>query len=115
MDYGLAADELFSPARTNGTLRAYFRHHLNDDILANVGRQDLTAHVNFPAIQKVGEENGLITEQFCAQSKFLTEILARAAKSNSFGEWDGSDTRQFQTLTHPEHLGRAFRVLVQSR
>jgi hypothetical protein len=23
--------------------------------------------------------------------------------------------RQFQTLTHPEHLGRAFRVLVQSR
>jgi len=115
MDYGLAADEVFSPFRTNGTLRAYFRHHLNDDILANVGRQDLTVHVNFPAIQKVAEESGLITEQFCAQAKFLTEILARAAKSNSFGEWDGSDTRQFQTLTHPEHLGRAFRVLVQSR
>ena len=114
MDYGLTADELFSPDRANGTLRAYFRHHLNDDILANVGEQDLTAHVNFPAIRKAGEDNGLITEEFCAQSKFLTEILARAAKSNSFGEWDGSDTRQFQTLTHPEHLGRAFRVLVQS-
>jgi hypothetical protein len=23
--------------------------------------------------------------------------------------------RQFQTLTHPEHLGRAFKVLVQAR
>jgi SAM-dependent MidA family methyltransferase len=115
MDYGLAADELFSPSRTNGTLRAYFQHHFGDDILANVGEQDLTAHVNFSAIRKIGEDNGLITEQFCAQSKFLTGILSLAAKSNSFGEWDNSDTRQFQTLTHPEHLGRAFRVLVQSR
>jgi SAM-dependent MidA family methyltransferase len=35
IDYGLTADELFSPARTNGTLRAYFRHHVSDDILAN--------------------------------------------------------------------------------
>jgi hypothetical protein len=26
-----------------------------------------------------------------------------------------SRTRQFQTLTHPDHLGRAFRVLIQSR
>jgi SAM-dependent MidA family methyltransferase len=115
MDYGLTADEILSPARLRGTLRAYFRHHASDDILANVGEQDLTAHVNFSAIQKIGEDAGLITEQFCAQTKFLTEILARAAKTNSFGEWNSSDTRQFQTLTHPEHLGRAFRVLVQSQ
>jgi len=115
MDYGLAADELFSPVRLRGTLRAYFHHRASDDILANVGEQDLTAHVNFPSIRKAGEDAGLITEYFCAQAKFLTEILARAAKNNSFGAWDGSDTRQFQTLTHPEHLGRAFRVLVQSR
>ena len=33
----------------------------------------------------------------------------------SFGEWTPERTRQFQTLTHPEHLGRSFRVLVQSR
>jgi SAM-dependent MidA family methyltransferase len=115
MDYGLAADEMFSPVRPRGTLRAYFRHHASDDILANAGEQDLTAHVNFPVIRKIGEDAGLITEYFCLQSKFLTEILAHAAKSNSFGGWDSSDTRQFQTLTHPEHLGRAFRVLVQSR
>jgi SAM-dependent MidA family methyltransferase len=115
IDYGFAGDGQFSPGRTNGTLRAYFRHHVSDDLLANVGEQDLTAHVNFPAIRKAGEDAGLITEHFYPQSKFLTEILARAAKSNSFGRWDSSDTRQFQTLTHPEHLGRAFRVLVQSR
>ena len=115
IDYGFTGDEVFSPARTSGTLRAYFRHHVSDDILANVGEQDLTAHVNFSAIQKAGEEAGLKTELFSTQTKFLTRILAKTQQDKSFGEWNSSRTRQFQTLTHPEHLGRAFRVLVQSR
>ena len=115
IDYGFTADELFSPARPHGTLRAYYRHHASDDLLANVGQQDLTAHVNFSAIQKVGEACGLTTESFSTQSQFLTQILGKASKDDSFGEWNTNRTRQFQTLTHPEHLGRAFRVLVQSR
>ena len=113
IDYGFTADEMFSPARTRGTLRAYYRHHVTDDILANAGEQDLTAHVNFSAIQKAGEETGLKTEMFSTQTKFLTQILEKTLKEKSF-EWNASRTRQFQTLTHPEHLGRAFRVLVQS-
>ena len=114
IDYGFTDDEMFTPARTNGTLRGYFRHHPAGDLLANAGEQDLTAHVNFSAIQKVGEEAGLKTEMFSTQAKFLTQILEKTVKENSF-EWNASRTRQFQTLTHPEHLGRAFRVLVQSR
>ena len=115
IDYGLTADEIFLPGRTRGTLRAYFRHHASDDLLANVGEQDLTAHVNFSAIQAVGESAGLKTESFQTQSQFLTRILERAAKDNSLDGWTSAQSRQFQTLTHPEHLGRAFRVLVQSR
>ena len=115
IDYGFSADEHFSPDRKHGTLRAYFRHHASDDLLANVGEQDLTAHVNFSAIQKVGEACGLTTEIFSKQAQFLTRILESAAKDNSLGEWTPAQARQFQTLTHPEHLGRAFRVLVQSR
>jgi len=125
IDYGLTADELILPSRPRGTLRAYFRHHAGDDILANVGEQDLTAHVNFSAIQAAGESMGLRTEMFSTQSHFLTRILARALKDNFPGKlvaskrsedgWTSAQARQFQTLTHPEHLGRAFRVLVQSR
>lgn len=115
IDYGFASDEQFSPARTNGTLRAYFRHHVSDDLLANVGEQDLTAHVNFSAIRKAGEEVGMKTEMFTTQTKFLTQILGKTLADKTFGEWTPARTRQFQTLTHPEHLGRAFRVLVQSR
>ena len=115
LDYGLAADELFSPARRSGTLRAYHRHRVSDDLLANAGEQDLTAHVNFSAIQKVGEAAGLRTENFLTQPQFLTHILAAAVKDKSFTGFDTKQVRQFQTLTHPEHLGRAFRVLVQAR
>ena len=115
IDYGFTADELFSPARRHGTLRAYFRHHAGDDLLANVGEQDLTAHVNFSAVQAAGESAGLKTESFSTQSQFLTQILEKSAKGNSLETWTSAQARQFQTLTHPEHLGRAFRVLVQSR
>ena len=115
IDYGFTADELFTPSRPRGTLRAYSRHHPSDDLLANVGEQDLTAHVNFSAIQAAGESAGLRTEMFSTQSQFLTQILEKASKDDSLGTWTSAQARQFQTLTHPEHLGRAFRVLVQSK
>ncbi|HEU6448618.1 MAG TPA: SAM-dependent methyltransferase [Verrucomicrobiae bacterium] len=114
LDYGYTVEEQFSPARLNGTLRAYCSHRVTDDVLANPGEQDLTAHVNFSAIQKTGKNAGLKTEFFSTQTKFLTQILQRAVAEKSFG-WNASRARQFQTLTHPDHLGRAFRVLLQSR
>ena len=115
-DYGLTDDELFAPERTRGTLRAYHRHHAGDDPLVAPGEQDLTAHVNFSALQRAGEAAGLRTESFVTQSQFLTALAAKAwAAPASFSAWIPACTRQFQTLTHPEHLGRAFRVLVQGR
>ena len=115
IDYGFTDDEKFSPARPRGTLRAYFRHHATDDLLANPGEQDLTAHVNFSAVQKTGEAAGLATENFLSQAKFLTQILAKTQVEKNFGEWNSARARQFQTLTHPEHFGRAFRVLTQAK
>jgi SAM-dependent MidA family methyltransferase len=115
IDYGFTAAEIISPARVNGTLRAYHHHRVSDDLLANVGEQDLTAHVNFSAIQSVGEAAGLHTEDYSTQPQFLTQIFARAMQTNFAADWNHQRTRQFQTLTHPEHLGRAFRVLVQGR
>jgi len=116
IDYGFTTEEQFDPSRLNGTLRAYQNHRVTDDVLANPGEQDLTAHVNFSAIQQIGEAAGLRTESFGSQPQFLTRIAEKIFKQpESFGEWGAKQTRQFQTLTHPEHLGRAFRVLVQSR
>lgn len=116
IDYGLSAEQFFSPERKNGTLRAYHRHRLGDDVLANPGEQDITAHVNFTAIQAAGEGAGLRTEFLETQAAFLTDLARRVLAADSgFGPWTPDQSRQFQTLTHPEHLGRAFRVLVQAK
>jgi SAM-dependent MidA family methyltransferase len=116
IDYGLTADEFLAPERKEGTARAYSHHQPSRDVLAHPGEQDITAHVNFTAIQTAGESAGLRTDAFVTQAQFLTGIAARVWKGGaSFGAWSPERTRQFQTLTHPEHLGQSFRVLVQSR
>ncbi len=116
VDYGLTVEELLVPGRMNGTLRAYHRHRSTRDVLAYPGEQDITAHVNFTAIRATGEAVGLRTEAFVTQEQFLTAIAARTwAAEGSFGKWTPERTRQLQTLIHPEHLGRSFRVLVQER
>ena len=115
LDYGFTLEEMINPSRTQGTLRAYHRHQLSDDLLTHPGAQDLTAHVNFSLIQAAGESAGLHTEGYLTQPKFLTGILGDAIKDAAFREWTPRQTRQFQTLTHPQHLGRSFKVLVQRR
>ena len=115
IDYGFTTTEQFSPSRTSGTLRAYHHQRASNDLLAQPGEQDLTAHVNFSAIQKTGEAAGWKTELFCSQPQFLTRILQKGMKERYWAVLNAKQIRQFQTLTHPEHLGRAFRVLVQSR
>jgi SAM-dependent MidA family methyltransferase len=116
LDYGLTAEEFLVPEREGGTLRGYLHHRLSSNVLAHPGEEDITAHVNFTAIQAAGESAGLETEACLTQSQFLTQVAAQIWDGQgSFGEWTAQRTRQFQTLTHPEHLGRSFRVLVQGR
>jgi SAM-dependent MidA family methyltransferase len=109
-DYGLTDEERFIPERKEGTLRSYRRHRFSSDVLADPGEQDITAHVNFSIIQRAGESAGLTTEALLYQSQFLTPLAEKLV-----AEWTSERRRQFQTLTHPEHLGRVFRVLIQSR
>jgi SAM-dependent MidA family methyltransferase len=116
VDYGLTDEEIFTPERSEGTLRGYHRHRLVRNLLARPGEQDLTAHVNFTKIQSVGEESGLRTEAFIRQENFLVRIAEQIwREENGVNRWTPDRRRQFQTLIHPQHLGRKFRVLIQSR
>lgn len=116
LDYGLTAEEFLTPQRASGTLRAYSCHQASTDLLASPGEQDLTAHINFTQLQRAGEAAGLTTMELSPQSRFLTRIAEQVWRDPSASDaWTPAEVRQFQTLIHPEHLGRPFRVLVQSR
>ena len=109
IDYFLADGELWRPERLHGTARAYRAHRICSDLLSNPGEQDITAHVFLRPLQKLGERAGLTTEPIITQAAFLTRILQQGARPRE--PYAG----QFNTLTHPEHLGERFKVLIQSR
>jgi len=115
-DYGLTDEELLSPSRAGGTLRAYRGHQVSEAVLDQPGEQDLTAHVHFSALRRVGEAAGLDTVRFETQGEFLMRVVGTIERTpGRFPAWTPARRRQLQTLVHPNYLGRAFRVLVQSR
>lgn len=74
IDYGYPARELYTAHRLEGTVRAYFAHTVTDNALIRAGEQDLTAHVDFTALQRAGERAGLTLAGFTTQGAFLASL-----------------------------------------
>lgn len=120
IDYGYEAPQLYDGHHMRGTLLAYDRHRAGEDFYRAPGAQDLTAHVNFTALDMWGVRGGLIRAGFTSQTNFL---LALARQSN-FADLDNVGTSeheniaahsQFKMLIHPEGMGETFKVLIQQK
>ncbi|MDD2497304.1 MAG: SAM-dependent methyltransferase [Desulfitobacteriaceae bacterium] len=110
IDYGYEAPLLYHPVRHDGTIMCYYRHRASDNPYINVGRQDITAHVNFTALKIWGEDAGLITTGFTNQMHFLFNLgIIREAQG------DGKKALAVQQLVSPEGMGGIFKVLVQHK
>ncbi|TAK02120.1 MAG: SAM-dependent methyltransferase [Chloroflexota bacterium] len=75
VDYGHPATALYDPAR-GSLLRAYIHHRVHDDPFANVGRQDLTAHVDLTAVTSAATAAGLDPLGTTTQAAFLAGLGA---------------------------------------
>ena len=114
LDYGFPAVEYFAPERSEGTLRRYYRHRMDDDVLDNLGDADLTADVNFTALAEHATDAGMKVAGFIEQGRFLTKLLAADFARNP-APMDAATRRQFHTLTHPSLMGRSFHGLLLTR
>jgi len=74
IDYGHPAAELYGPRRMAGALRAYVNHRVHDNVFANVGRQDLTAHVDLTAVERAAARAGLAPLGVTTQAEFLVGL-----------------------------------------
>ena len=74
IDYGYNTAQYYHPARVQGTLQCYRRHAIHDDPYAYIGHQDITAHVNFTALETYGTELGLKTMGWTQQGLFLMAL-----------------------------------------
>ena len=100
IDYGDTYPEIYH-RRPQGTIRAFLMHQniTGPEIYQNVGRQDLTAEVNFTDLIEWGEKLELKTISLTTQSEFLKP--------------HAQDTTQDLYLLHPDGPGSAFKVLIQ--
>jgi SAM-dependent MidA family methyltransferase len=74
IDYGYPAAELYDPKRRRGTLLAYVRHRAHEEVFTNVGRQDLTAHVDLTAVERAADQHGLRKLGLTTQAEFLVGV-----------------------------------------
>ena len=112
IDYGHSQGDYYHPARTEGTLRTYYRHTATDNPLLHLGEQDITAHVDFSGLLSILKSKGVSPIGFGDQAQYLTLSGKHWLLSlNPTEEKHSQLLRQFQTLTHPGHLGASFRCL----
>lgn len=109
-DYGFARPEYYHPARMQGTLRTFSKHRAAEDPLVGVGEIDITAHVDFTSLAEAALTLGAVPAAFQNQGAWLTET-GRDWLLSLEGNPDPEKLRQFQTLTHPAHLGGCFHVI----
>jgi SAM-dependent MidA family methyltransferase len=74
IDYGYPAHRYYQPARREGTLQCYWQHTHSDDPYIDPGLRDITAHVDFTALERYGDRAGLATCGFMPQGLFLMAL-----------------------------------------
>ncbi len=119
IDYGYTADRYYNPMRSQGTLQCYYQHAHHNDPYLNIGNQDLTAHVDFTALQNHGKLLELQTVGFTQQGMFLMALglgdrIAAISSSNGNIQSLLQHRQNLHQLIDPMGLGK-FGVLIQSQ
>lgn len=116
IDYGFPASLYYAPFRCDGTLTCYRHHRRGNEVLSAPGEQDITAHVDFTALARAGSLAKLAPLALIDQQRFFTGIAQEELSGAVVCEPSiAGQVRAWQMLTHPEHLGTRFQVLVQAK
>ena len=119
IDYGYPTAELYAPKRRDGTFLCYYRHTANEAPYTQVGQQDMTAHVDFGALERAGAAAGLHTLGFTTQGHFLTnlglgDLLVATQTPGRALDAYLTDRAAVLALIEPGGMGR-FGVLAQGK
>ena len=116
VDYGYPRREYYDPRREEGTLRAFHRHRLVDDVFARVGLQDVTASVDFTALAEAGTGAGFEFGGYCSQASFLigNGLEQRLAEHEGRAADEAARyalRQQVKKLTLPGEMGERFQAI----
>ena len=114
IDYGFSQKEFYHPQRSMGTLRCHYRHRFHGDPFFMPGLQDITAHVDFSAMAKAGEQGGCEIAGYTTQAYFLIScglgvLVAEGDPSKTLSRLKA--TSAVHRLISPSEMGELFKVL----
>jgi SAM-dependent MidA family methyltransferase len=120
VDYGAEARELYDfRLRPKGTLRAFKRHRLLDDLLAFPGEQDLTSTINWTWVENVGSELGFETIALERQDQFLLKAGLLEEMEAIERDADVAEKMRLRASARemilPGGMAESFQVLVQQK
>lgn len=121
VDYGAERNELLNdPHRYKGTLRAFHRHQMIDDVLAKPGEHDLTTTIDWTQIKEAGERVGLETVRHESLNRFLLDegLLAEIARLAGNLQSDAHAlhlSAGAREMIMPHGMAASFQILVQKK
>jgi len=118
IDYGYTREEQLV-GRHRDTIMTYRQHVATPSPYEAPGEQDITAHVNFTALQARGEERGLHPLALLTQSQFLLGIGEENLFADAFldcllPQEQAKVALQLKHLISPSGMGETFQVLLMS-
>jgi len=121
VDYGAEASDLYrSSERQNGTLRAFHKHRMVDDVLASPGEQDITSTIDWTAVKHWGKKAGLESVEFQRLDRFLLDSGLLEEFELRLGEAANDSERikmstAVRSMVLPDEMAASFSVLVQKK
>ncbi|MDX8398359.1 MAG: SAM-dependent methyltransferase [Mariprofundaceae bacterium] len=119
VDYGYSQKEYYRANRIEGTLMGHKSHQVIEDLLAEPGTCDLTAHIDFTSLARIGEDYGLITSSFITQGGWLAQ--SPSVQSTITGLAGKATVESLQAIAQakrmllPFGMGESFKLLVQAK
>lgn len=119
VDYGYSNEEWQAPWRRAGSLRGYYQHQQINNILLHPGEMDITSHIHFDSLIRLGTRHGLQFMNKWRQDEFLMltgiiEELQEHYDPNPFSE-ASKRNRAIRSLILPSGMSSAFHVVLQTK
>ena len=115
IDYGFGVDEYYHSERKQGTLMCHYRHHAHSDPLLYPGLQDITAHVDFTAVEHAAVAAGFSVDGFTTQANFLMANNIIDFQTATDPALAVQQSKQLQKLIMPNEMGELFKVMALSK
>jgi SAM-dependent MidA family methyltransferase len=111
IDYGYNQSEYYHVERHGGTLKCFYKMKAHNNPLVNIGKQDITAHVDFTSAALSAQQYGLDIVGYAEQAHFLFNLGLIDIAQMSYEKHPLDTAKELKLLTMPSEMGSLCKVL----